>query len=83
VATNVLDDTDFTQYHNPMYLRVTKARSAFVALHSLDGTNWTKAASFIGNTIFTPIGPFASNYSSTPANATPVVISVNWFGVLQ
>jgi Chitobiase/beta-hexosaminidase C-terminal domain/Bacterial Ig-like domain (group 2) len=83
VATKVLDDTDFSQYQNPMYLRVTKAGSAFVALYSLDGTNWTQAASFTDVTKFTSIGPFASNYNDTPANATPVVMSVNWFDVLQ
>ena len=83
VATKVLDDTDFSQYQNPMYLRVTKAGSAFVALYSLDGTNWTQAASFTDLTKFTSIGPFASNYNDTPANATPVVMSVNWFDVLQ
>ena len=83
VPTTVLDDTDFSQYQNPMYLRVTRAGSAFVALYSLDGTNWTQAASFTDATTFTSIGPFASNYNDTPANATPVVMSVNWFDVLQ
>jgi hypothetical protein len=29
------------------------------------------------------VGPFASNYSSTPANAVPVVMSVNWFDAQQ
>jgi Chitobiase/beta-hexosaminidase C-terminal domain/Bacterial Ig-like domain (group 2) len=82
-ATTVLDDTDFTQYQNPMYLRVTKAGSAYVAFYSVDGANWTQAASFTDNTIFSSIGPFASNYSSTPANAAPVVMSVNWFDVQQ
>jgi hypothetical protein len=83
VATTVLDDSDFGQYQNPLYLRVTKAGSAYVALYSVDGANWTQAASFTGTTIFTSIGPFASNYSSTPANAAPVVMSVNWFAVQQ
>lgn len=83
VATAVLDDSDFTQYQNPMYLRVTKAGSAFVALYSLDGENWTQATSFTDAATFTSIGPFASNYNETPANAAPVVMSVNWFDVLQ
>jgi hypothetical protein len=82
-ATTVLDDTDFSQYQNPMYLRITKARSAYVALYSVDGENWTQAASFTDVTTFGSIGPFASNYNSTPANATPVVMSVNWFDVRQ
>ena len=83
VAATLLDDSDFTQYQNPMYLRVTKAGSAFVTFYSLDGTNWTQAASFTDAATFTSIGPFASNYNDTPANATPVVMSVNWFDVLQ
>ena len=41
-ATTVLDDTDFSQYQNPMYLRVTKAGSAYVAFYSVDGANWTR-----------------------------------------
>jgi hypothetical protein len=81
VATTVLDDTDFGQYQNPMYLRVTKAGSAFATLYSVDGVNWTQAASFTDTAAFTSVGPFASNYNSTPANATPVVMSVNWFAV--
>jgi hypothetical protein len=81
VATTVLDDSDFSQYQNPMYLRVTKAGSAYVAFYSVDGANWTEAASFTDTTIFTSIGPFASNYNDTPANAVPVVMSLNWFDV--
>jgi hypothetical protein len=82
-ATTVLDDTDFSQYQNPMYLRVTKAGSAYVGFYSVDGANWTQATSFTDSRACTSIGPFASNYSSNPANATPVVMSVNWFDVLQ
>jgi len=80
-ATTVLDDTDFSQYQNPMYLRVTKAGSAYVAFYSVDGANWTEAASFTDTTIFSSIGPFASNYNDTPANAVPVVMSLTWFVV--
>jgi hypothetical protein len=83
VAATVLDDSDFSQYQNPMYLRITKVGSAYIALYSVDGENWTQAVSFTDATTFTSIGPFASNYNSTPANATPVVMSVNWFDVRQ
>jgi Chitobiase/beta-hexosaminidase C-terminal domain/Bacterial Ig-like domain (group 2) len=82
-ATTVLDDTDFSQYQNPMYLRISKAGSAYVAFYSVDGASWTQVASFTDATTFSSIGPFASNYSSTPANAAPVVMSVNWFDVQQ
>ena len=66
-----------------MYLRLTKAGSAYVALYSVDGVNWTQAASFTDTTAPTSIGLFASNYNETPANAAPVVMSVNWFDVQQ
>jgi hypothetical protein len=83
VATALLEDTDFSQYQNPMYLRLTKTGSAYVALYSIDGANWSQAASFTDTKATTCIGPFASNYNDTSANAVPVVMSVNWFDVLQ
>jgi uncharacterized protein YjdB len=82
-ATTVLNDTDFSQYQNPMYLRVKKAGSAYVGFYSADGANWTQAVSFTDTSIFSSIGPFASNYNSTPGNAAPVVMSVNSFDVQQ
>jgi Beta xylosidase C-terminal Concanavalin A-like domain len=57
VATTVLDDIDLSQYQNPMYLRVTKAGSPYVAFYSVDGTNWTQAASVTDSTIFSSFGP--------------------------
>jgi hypothetical protein len=48
----------------------------------VDGVVWTQAASFVDNTVPTLIGPFAGNYSRTPANAVPVVMAINWFDVL-
>jgi hypothetical protein len=83
VATTVLEDTDFSSYQNPMYLRLTKAGTAYVALYSVDGVNWAQAASFTDTAVPTSLGLFASNYSDTPANAAPVVMSVNWFKVQQ
>jgi hypothetical protein len=66
-----------------MYLRLTKSYSAYVAMYSIDGVNWQQAASFTSTAATTSVGPFASNYSSTPANAVPVVMSVNWFDAQQ
>jgi hypothetical protein len=83
VATPVLQDSDFSQYQNPMYLRLTKSGSAYVALYSIDGINFTQAGSFTDTAAPTAVGPFASNYNDTPANAVPVVMSVNWFDVQQ
>jgi hypothetical protein len=81
VATVVLDDTNFTQYQNPMYLRLTRAESAYSAYYSIDGTTWTPAINFTDPKIPTSIGPFASNYNSTPSKAAAVAMSVNWFDV--
>ncbi len=82
-ATPLLEDTDFSQYQNPMYLRLAKTGSAYVAFYSIDGLNWSQALSFSFSRSPTSVGPFASNYSDTPANAVPVVMSVNWFDVQQ
>ena len=79
VATTLLDDTDFNQYQNPMYLRLTRTGSAYTAFYSTDGAHWTQATSFTYAKASAFIGPFASNYNSTPANAVPVVMSVDWF----
>ncbi len=81
VATTVLDDSAFSQYQNPTYLRLLRTGSAYVAFYSVDGESWTQAASFTDSIATAAIGPFASNYSDTPANAAPVVMSVNWFEV--
>jgi len=83
VPTAVLQDSDFSQYQNPMYLRLTRTGSAYVALYSVDGINFTQAASFTDTAAPTTIGPFAGNYNDTPGNAIPVVMSVNWFDVQQ
>ena len=79
----VLDDRDFAQYQNPMYLRLAKTGSVYVAFYSLDGVSWTQATTFTNTQAAKWIGPFASNYNDTPAKAMPVVMSVNWFDVQQ
>jgi hypothetical protein len=83
VASTLLLDGDFSQYQNPMYLRLTKSGSAYDAMFSLDGVSWNQAASFTDTEATTGIGPFASNYNEDPAYAVPVVMSVNWFDVQQ
>jgi Fn3 associated/Bacterial Ig-like domain (group 2) len=79
--TSVLNDQAFSQYQNPMYLRLSKTGSAYVAFYSVDGVSWTQAASFSSSAPTTAIGPFASNYNYYPAAAVPVVMSTNWFDV--
>jgi regulation of enolase protein 1 (concanavalin A-like superfamily) len=81
VTNTVLDDTDFSAYQNPMYLRLTRTGSAYVTFYSVDGTNWLQASNFTDTDVPTQIGPFASNYNDTPANAVPVVMSVDRFDV--
>jgi parallel beta-helix repeat protein len=83
VASTILEDTDFSQYQNPMYLELIRTGSTYVAQYSVDGVSWTQAVSFTYLTPPTAIGPYASNYNQNPANAVPVVMSVNWFDVQQ
>jgi hypothetical protein len=83
VATTMLEDSDLSQYQNPMYLRLSRTGSAYVAQYSVDGVSWAQAASFTYLDRATTIGPYASNYNENPANAVPVVMSVNWFDVQQ
>ncbi len=78
-ATTALDDVNFSQYQNPMYLRLTRTSSTYMAYYSVDGANWTLATSLTYVKAPTLIGPFAGNYNSTPANTVPVIMSVNWF----
>jgi hypothetical protein len=79
VATTVLDDTEVGPYQNPMYLRLRRIGSIYTAFYSVDGVNWTQASGFRDNKIPNSIGLFAGNYNHIPADAIPVVMSVNWF----
>jgi hypothetical protein len=83
IASTLFEDSDFSQYRNPIYLRLARTGSAYVAQYSVDGVSWMQVASFTDTRTTTWIGPFASNYSDNPAHAVPVVMSVNWFDVLQ
>jgi hypothetical protein len=80
-SNQVFDNKNFSQYHDPMYLRLTRAGSTYVAFYSIDGSEWVQAATFTDSKIPTSIGPFASNYNATPTKAPPVTMSVNWFNV--
>jgi hypothetical protein len=83
VASTVLEDVDFSQYQSPMYLRLSRTGSSYVAQYSVDGVSWVQVASFTYLNPPTQIGPYSSNYNANPANAVPVVMSVNWFDVQQ
>jgi hypothetical protein len=81
VSTTVLEDTNFNQYQNPMYLRLARSGDAYMASYSTDRLHWTQATSFTDAGTYTSIGPFDSNYNNNPHNAVPVVMSVDWFNV--
>jgi hypothetical protein len=82
VATTVFNQAVFSEYHNPLCLRIARNGSNYVAYYSADGVVWTEAASFVSMIVPTQIGPFAGNYNSAPAKAVPVVMAINWFDVL-
>ena len=82
-AATILEDTDFSQYQNPMYLQLSRTGSTYLAQYSVDGVSWSQVASFTYLTPVAAIGPYASNYNANPASTVPVVMSVNWFDVQQ
>jgi hypothetical protein len=82
VAATVFNVASFNEYHNPMYLRLARNGSDYIAYYSVDGVVWTQATSFTDARVPTSIGPFAGNYSSIPGKAVPVVMAINWFNVL-
>ena len=82
VSATLFDEPRFSEYQNPMCLRLNRTGTAYAAYYSVDGVVWTEAASFTSTQVPTLVGPFASNYNSAPAKAVPVVMSINWFDVL-
>ena len=82
VATTVFQQTPFSEYHNPLCLRLAKSGDAYTAYYSVDGVVWTEATSFADPIVPTQIGPFAGNYNSAPSKAVPVVMAINWFDIL-
>jgi hypothetical protein len=82
VVATMFKDASFNEYQNPMYLRIARTGNDYVAYYSVDGTVWRQATRFTNTKVPTMIGPFAGNYSATPAKAVSVVMAVNWFDVL-
>jgi hypothetical protein len=78
-TTVVVGDADFSSYQNRMYLRLKRTGNSYAAFYSLDGVDWTQASGFKDNKVPISVGLFASNYNRIPADAVPVVMSVNWF----
>jgi hypothetical protein len=82
VSTTVFNQAVFSEYHNPLCLRIARNGDTYIAYYSVDGVVWTEATSFVNSIVPTQIGPFAGNYNSAPAKAVPVVMAINWFDVL-
>jgi hypothetical protein len=82
VAKTAFNQASFNEYHNPICLRLKRQGSIYTAFYSPDGVVWTQAATFAYTLVPTLVGPFAGNYSATPARAAPVAMSINWFNVL-
>jgi hypothetical protein len=82
VAATVFDQASFNEYHNPIYLRLSRNGVSYQAYYSVDGVVWTQTVGFTDARVPTLIGPFAGNYNPTPAKAIPVVLAINWFNIL-
>ena len=82
VAATLFQEPRFSEYQNPICLRISRRGTAYIAYYSVDGMVWTEAASFTSTQVPTLVGPFAGNYNSVPAKAVPVVMAINWFNVL-
>ena len=82
VAATLFQEPRFSEFQNPICLRISRRGTAYIAYYSVDGMVWTEAASFTSTQVPTLIGPFAGNYNSVPAKAVPVVMAINWFNVL-
>jgi Beta xylosidase C-terminal Concanavalin A-like domain len=82
VVAKVFENPAFSEYQNPMYLRINRTGSSYIAYYSVDGNVWTQAVAFRDTKVPTSIGPFAGNYNPTPSRAVPVVMSINWFDIL-
>jgi hypothetical protein len=82
VVATLFQEARFSEYQNPICLRISRRGTAYIAYYSVDGVVWTEAASFTSLSVPTKVGPFAANHSSVPAKAVPVVMAINWFAVL-
>jgi hypothetical protein len=82
VPETLFNDSRFSEYQNPICLRLSRSGTNYIAYYSVDGVVWTEAASFANTQVPTLVGPFAGNYNSVPARAVPVVMAINWFNVL-
>jgi hypothetical protein len=82
VAATLFQEPRFSEYQNPICLRISRRGGAYIAYYSVDGMVWTEAASFTNTLAPTLVGPFAGNYNSVPARAVSVVMAINWFAVL-
>lgn len=82
VMATVFTEPRFSEYRNPMCLRLRRTGTAYEAYYSTDGVVWTEAAGFTSTQVPNMVGPFAGNYNTAPAKAVPVVMAINWFDVL-
>ena len=82
VASTLFNDGSFSEYQNPIYLRLQRTGDNYTGFYSVDGVVWTQAAAFTSALATAYVGPFAGNYSETPARAVDVMMAIRWFDVL-
>ena len=79
VQTAQLTLSPFSSYTVPTYLRLQRVGTTFTAYWSADGVTWSQAVVFTDNIVVTGLAPYAGNYDGTPAQATAVTASFDWF----
>jgi hypothetical protein len=82
VASTVFDQAGFSEYQNPMYLRLNRTGSDYVGFYSVDGVVWTQATAFTSALAPAFVGPFAGNFNDAPSRAVPFVMAIHWFDIL-
>jgi hypothetical protein len=82
VAKTIWNTANFSEYHNPICLRLKRQGFSYLAYYSVDGVVWTQATTFNYTLVPSLVGPFAGNYSANPASAVPITMAINWFHVL-
>jgi hypothetical protein len=77
--TTQIQDSPFSGYAVPTYLRLNRTGTTYTAYWSADGVTWNQAGSFTDSLVVTGLAPYAWNYNATPSNAPAITAKFDWF----